>query len=500
MNTFNRKTLYAALAGLGAIGATGAVEAVNLNPDGLGQVLIYPYYTVRSNAAGAAYNTLISVVNTTASAKAVKVRFVEGKNSKEVLDFNLFLSGHDVWTAAVVATATGAGVTSDDKSCILPSQLPKNGQPPQLFVNFAYSSDTTILSDGTKVAGDTTLDRTREGYVEIIEMARYWDTSTTSINVTHVGGTPYACGDMTDAIAAESPITGNGGLFGGVTLINVQEGSAYSQDATALDNFATNGDIYFNAGSASPSLADVNPAVSVVIANGAAVITDWTVAPNLSLDAVSAVLMHDSVLNEYSTDPGVLANTDWVVTMPTKSTGSSPYVKVGTGAAIHPFQRNFNGTAGACDDVSVKTWDREEKSPSTPGGFSPPPPPGKASSLCWEANVLTFQANGILGSVNSKLVGGIGANNQINGWAKLTFVYSNATLIGGATTQVTLGVNGTSTSNFTSATYAGLPVVGFAVQSYNNNLIVVNGKNIQSTYGADFAHRFTTKVTPGLVP
>ena len=43
----------------------------------------------------------MSVVNTTASTKAVKVRFREGKNSAEVLDFNVFLSPFDVWTASI---------------------------------------------------------------------------------------------------------------------------------------------------------------------------------------------------------------------------------------------------------------------------------------------------------------------------------------------------------------------------------------------------------------
>jgi hypothetical protein len=70
---------------------------VSVNHDGLGQALIYPYYTVRVVPTGligsdAAYNSLLSVVNSTASAKAVKVRFLEGKNSREVLDFNLYLS------------------------------------------------------------------------------------------------------------------------------------------------------------------------------------------------------------------------------------------------------------------------------------------------------------------------------------------------------------------------------------------------------------------------
>ncbi len=46
MNTFKKKSLYLAVAGVSALGA-GSASAVSLNADGLGQVLIYPYYTVR---------------------------------------------------------------------------------------------------------------------------------------------------------------------------------------------------------------------------------------------------------------------------------------------------------------------------------------------------------------------------------------------------------------------------------------------------------------------
>ena len=469
MNTFNRKSLYAALAGLGALSGMGAADAVNLSPEGLGQVLIYPYYTVRNGANGFAYNTLLSVVNTTASAKAVKVRFLEGKNSREVLDFNLFLSKFDVWTASVVSTATGAAVSSTDKSCILPSYLAAGGQP---FVNFAYATD----------GADSSLDRGREGYVEIIEMSDFPLGSSTQINITHSGGVPYDCTANTEAQAAFDATTGSGGLFGAMTLINVFDGSAYSQDATALDNFNKNFPIYFNAGLTSPNLNNASPSTSVVIANGNAVVTNWT----RPVDAVSATLMHNAVMNEYATDPTILANTDWVITMPTKNL----YASVGTGAAIAPFQRNFNGTAGACDDVALQTWDREEKTPSTPGGFSPPAK-NPIAQLCWEANVITFASAGVLGSTNQKQI--VLAAGQINGWAKLSFIYSNALLIGGTTTTVNL-VNGVFTSSSAAATYAGLPVVGFAVQSYNNNVIVVNGKNVQSTYGADFGHRFSTSV------
>jgi hypothetical protein len=101
----NRKNLTAAvLAGLaGVAGLAGTAQAVNLNPDGLGQILIYPYYTTNDGN-----QTILSVVNTTDQAKAVKVRFREGYNSREVLDFNLYLSKYDVWVAAI---AEGPHVT-----------------------------------------------------------------------------------------------------------------------------------------------------------------------------------------------------------------------------------------------------------------------------------------------------------------------------------------------------------------------------------------------------
>src|SRR5574337_947001 len=74
MDMFKKKSLCAALAGIGALGVAGAAQAVNVNGDGLGQVLIYPYYTARSDSAGNAYNSLLTVVNTTASAKSVNER------------------------------------------------------------------------------------------------------------------------------------------------------------------------------------------------------------------------------------------------------------------------------------------------------------------------------------------------------------------------------------------------------------------------------------------
>src|SRR5262245_8499832 len=120
MNPYKKSMLCGAIvAACGPI--TTDVDAVQLSSDGRGQVLLYPYYTTRSDAAGNAFATLLSVVNTTPSAKAARVRFFESKNSRYVVDFNLFLSPFDVWTAAVLpdTTSGGAKIGTLDASCTL---------------------------------------------------------------------------------------------------------------------------------------------------------------------------------------------------------------------------------------------------------------------------------------------------------------------------------------------------------------------------------------------
>jgi len=487
MNTFKRKSLYAALAGVSALGVTGAAQAVNLNPDGLGQVLIYPYYTTRTDIGGNAYTSLLSVVNTTSSAKAVKVRFLEGKNSREVLDFNLFLSKHDVWTAAIFASGTGAAVGTLDKSCTLPP-IPLGGQP---FVNFAYTG-----SNSDK--GGTSLDRTKEGYVEIIEMATFTTSSTTSQIVTHVGGVPgqngYVCDDLTDSQAAKDAFGVQGGIFGGMTLINVNAGTDFTEDAVALDNYVQFGaQIYNPAGSILPDLQQALPPVSQVVTGGSVFTSSWTAG---TADPVSAVLMHSNVMNEFVLDRGTKSGTDWVVTFPTKRY----YVNVGTGNAPKLFQRNFNQTDGSCDDVSLNIYDREERTTSTPVGFSPPPPT-QTNSICWEANVVTFNNSNVL---NSNNVANIPTTFE-DGWLNMGF----PTGITGAlasvhelinTTNTLITSIGGSTSSGNTVTYIGLPVVGFAVQTFSNGVLLlpVPGQtalgNVLSNYGGNFVHKYQTNI------
>ena len=490
MNTFNRKSLYAALAGVGFLGATGAAQAVNVNPDGLGQALVYSYYT--TNGVGplagtvAPYNSLLSVVNSTASGKVVKVRFLEGRASKEVLDFNLWLSPFDVWTVAILPTSNGgAGIATADLSCTTPT-VSSNAASPTLFVNSAYVGDPEVQ----------TLARTKEGYVEIIEMGVV--TGGTLANITHAQpsppGTPPGCGKLpTGGVAPTDLVVGTGGLFGGISLINPLAGGDITEDAVALANFNTQSTNWAAAGSTSPDLSAVGPKTSVVfnnVNNVTTVITStWTGINNQPVDPVSAVLMHDNIYNEFVLDPGTKSGTDWVITMPTKHFYYNSSFNLFATPTL--FQRNFRA-GGACDDVQLTVFNREEQSVLT--SFSPPPP-NATNSLCWEANVLTFNNSNVLLSQNTLNV----PTTFQNGWMALNFLPTGIApahqLISGPSTVFNTNTGATVANP--SETYNGLPVVGFAVQLFNNGTLTgPGGLGVQAFYTGSFIHRYTRLITP----
>ena len=479
MNTFNRKSLHAALAGLGALGATGAAQAVNVNPDGLGQVLIYPYYTTQGT--NAPYNSLLSVVNSTNSGKVVKVRFLEGKNSIEVLDFNLWLSPKDVWTAAIVPSGVGAGIATADLSCTTPKVSASAGAPTN-FVNFAYVGDPATQ----------TLDRTKEGYVEIIEMGNV--TGATLAAITHAQpsppGVPPGCASL--PVGATPPtdlVVGNGGLFGGISLINPLAGGDVTADAVALNSFTAT-TLWNAAGSPGPNLNQVNPRLSVVFNNTEVVTTDWSASSN-NVDAVSAALMHDNVYNEFVLDPGTKSGTDWVLTFPTKRFYYNAFFNV-----TKLFQNNFRAT-GACDDILLTQYNREEQTVVNVPGFSPPSPTG-TDAICWEANVISFNNTNVLLATNKSVL----TTSFPNGWVSLNFFPATITppvhqLIGGGAVRVSTATGAPVVgSPFASSTYNGLPVVGFSAQLFNNGTLVnPAGGSIQAFYTGSFIHKYTRLIT-----
>lgn len=485
MKPFGKKCLYASLAAAGALGASGAADAVNVNPRGLGQVLLYPYYTIQESPPGSPYASLMSVVNASPSVKAVRVRFLEGRRGQPVLDFNLFLSPRDVWTAAVLPAGTGAGIATADTSCTMP-KLSNSAAMPTPFSATAYLGDG--LGDG--------IERTKEGYVEIIEMGVPTD-ATIVKSIYHVNGVPPCTGlsGLTSSIAMAAP---QGQLFGGMTLINVLAGVDYTSEAVALDAFRTTGR-YEVPGTIKPDLTDVDPPIASIsdgsiYAGGTILAGGW----RQPVDAVSALFMHSNIYSEFVLDSGTKSGTDWVLTMPTKR-----YYYVGD-EVQYLFQSNFS--SGACDSYTRnEIYDREERDFGPEicfaAGFCNPA--AAQSNACGATNVLSFNKTRVLGSNFLRYI----VSPHSNGWYDLQFAPIGQTgkvahvLVSASVMQN--GLTGQSTGGI--ATFIGLPVIGFAIQSFTNGTLTdATGRLVQSTYGGNFVNKakrtIIFKPTPGAAP
>jgi hypothetical protein len=474
MKTFTQKAVYVALASASLMLATSA-GAVNVNNDGMGEALIYPYYTVRNNQV-----TFMSVVNTSAQAKVVKVRVLEGKNSAEVLDFNLWLSMHDVWTAAIFATANGAAIATADFSCTNPD-LRARGATGEPFRNAAFVS-----------AGDLpalqTLDRTREGYIELIEMAAVVRNSDTEDDVTHDAGKP-TCKLVSNAAVAARRDAGdyefpNGGLFGNGTIVGASQSTGYN--ALALEGTDYRGGPT-GSFSQNPNLESGFNRTGVVVDSPNSGTSRITAAQFATArDAVSSVIMHSSVMGEYSYNAET--GTDWVITMPTKR------FYVNSPTVIAPFQRRWNGattggTGTACVDISIASYDQEEGTGRSPDDFSPVTEAG-AAGLCWESTVVSFDNvtgdSSVVASKNVAHYPAYQAAGKSGGWAELKFGFGayNPQLVSLPTSQQTLvTASGIGAPTTGAVTFGGLPAVGFAIVSAK---FAKTSDNYNSSYSLNF--------------
>lgn len=485
---------------VGVGGMVGASHAINLNPDGLGQVLLYPYYTVNGGNS-----TVISVVNTTDEVKAVKVRFVEALNSAEVLDFNLYLSPYDVWTANVVAAGeNSARLMTNDRSCTVP-QIVSGTE----FLPWEY------MENNEDILWDLGLPRVRQGHLEIIEMGVIDNSQTVPASTggmiglaaaaTHAGGVPRDCaalerawnggvwggfGSGATTVATSTP---SGGLFGSGVIVSAEFGRTLSYNADAIDAFYTIADstLHYPPGDIRPSLAEAASADAVAPNIARANVFNrgqlHTIDYEAGIDGVSAVLMADAIYNEYNLNEGLDAASEWVITFPTKRTyvhrnpgtpADQPFTSIfPTYATSAAHRANFQGS---CHVYGVSYWDREERTTTRQLGVSPPrATPG--FQLCWEANVLAFgqviDANTptrILGATSTYGGGGLDNFQFEEGWARIQFD-SPAT---GFQYYLPGGSNG--------QTLIGQPVTGFwASEVVNNNVEA----GVRANFGVTHKHR-----------
>jgi hypothetical protein len=454
---------------LAALGA-GSAQAVNMSTDGTGEVLLFPYYTVQGNE-----ETLLSIVNTTNQGKAVKVRFREAYNTREVLDFHVYLSPYDVWVAKIRDSANGgAEVITPDNSC---TTMDNN---PEVF-------RTLLFDDG----GPTGVERTREGYFTAIEMgviqSMDLDGNGREDYVHGANGIPDNCAAIRQAwingtMAANSVVTApEGGLFGTLGIINVQSGTEVTVPATVLENFLSTPQ-HNEPGTLQPDWQDADP-VSVVINSDSAAGTvtvyqdNWTAGE----DAVSAVLMASALLNEYSANPATEASTAWIVTFPTKSKYVDPNPQFGPAVPPRaPFTSVFRESAAgledgkACEEITITNWDREEQQKEITGSTVSPRPPQAKVSLCYEANVIQFgDDSDVFSAENTEIDLATSGLPGVAGWTRMGFTSDPAHTMSGSTN-----------------TFAGLPVIGFKATVLGNSNVGVG-----ASYAAAVNHAYLRSVS-----
>lgn len=528
-----RNTLTTAVvAGLtGMAGMVSVSNAVNVNPDGMGQVLLYPYYSARGGN-----DTLISIVNTTERGKAVKIRFIEALNSREVLDFNIYMSPYDVWTAVVTAEGEGGKIITSDTTCTVPYFYDAEaGVGEQAFLDFEYAP--AAARDG----GPTGIERTASGYIEVIEMGTLLATPSTKPKATdptyvawavkHAAGVPGDCAALVNAWTLNAPATAtlgegwiddatfgfdtqqgaSGGIYGAASIINVADGTMFSYNATAIDGFFDSGDMsHTDPGNLLPSLASGTGDTSYVFSGGAVLEHTWSE----TFEAVNAVITHDKIMNEYVTDAEIGARTEWVVTMPTKrlhtdqkTTALPPFTrgwyKTGSGATLKWFY--------ACEDLTFKFYDREERpdavTPDAPAPkppiVSPAPPPGETVTpdpelfqLCREANVIRFASDDSLPAASEILKEPV-RTGTVFGYVNFELPYTEgwvsmdlANVDPDSAVFATIPVRQNQAEN--GDYLQGLPVVGFGVTTYTNGNI---GAGVLANYGGTFEHRATRAVS-----
>jgi hypothetical protein len=487
-----KNLLHLAVASSAAGLAMSAQAAMYINPEKTGQVLLFPYYNSENGN-----ETSFHIVNTTEDAKAVKVRIMEYVNSQEVLDFNLYLSPEDHFAFTIAQTnvideetgelALGGALITQDNSCTVPelgdedvpnpytgtTEEKANGkirrvQPflPYQFADDKYDSDY----------------RTRIGHVEVIEMGTVKNVNTTTAAykdwMTHgADGVPANCDGLVaawteggtweanndkDAGAMSGISAPSGGLYGISNHLNNTDAAAYGIEPAAIESFWETVGIHSDPGSVLPSLVSGDD--QSLVPNGGAYYT-LDFATGREVDAVSSLLMANSISNDVMVNPNLGGMTDWVVTFPTRR------YYVNGEAAIAPFTDLYVATKdpnNSCEDVTVEQWDREESvTETTPGKpiFSPPPPKDEDTplpQLCYETNTIAVNgddAGSALNAVVSTATVAASAisvsNDNDEGWQRITFADDDHVLTVDDSDGAGVGIDG-------------LPVMGFAAFKYVN--------------------------------
>ena len=541
--------------GNAAAGTAATMNATNattlrISDAGVGHNLLVPYFNAQNNNM-----SVFHVVNTdTVNGKAVKVRFRSASNSDDILDFQLFLSPGDVWTAAVTQGSDGiAQITTADNSCTVPA-IAKN--VPQKFV--------TDRLNPSLIPGDKA-NQTREGYVELFNMADIPGPAVTGTAtalytaIKHVNGVApcSVAGSTARTLLNTTAITAyndqnsaaragfdtpTSGLLGDWYILNVPQTTTFSGASTSVVALTSaTGDagranfVHFPqtgsaAGNVDTLTADPlfrsNAYPASTTGNTATYGTQLTVAtlpaanydlPDMSTPYSTApsatapltqaaqlttALAATSVTNQYATDAVITAKTDWVFSMPTRRysvvanyaarEGSGSTQVSGINAPSYRLFSQLNGGQLVAPAVGTQDWFRPNNTSVDSVG-----------NICVNADAQVFRDReegpeaATTEPIFSPGTPATAARFAFCGETSvLAFKDSGASVLGGNVARQTLTAgfseNGWGVITTTNGG-PGLPILGSSFQKLTNPNV---GNGISGNFGITWPHRFTRVVAP----
>ncbi len=446
-----------------------------VNPGGLGDALIYGYYNARDSW------DFIRVINTSlTSGTAAKVRFREGHDSNEVLDFFICLSAGDQWSAWIIGDSGAAPASLywyDNDTPTYPDPQGNN------IVTDNMMAIVPLHYSATGAAAAVSADDTKEGYFEIIGVNSWPDTP----GATKLIDTPNECGSQLGLLAAivgppaipSSPTVDVPNVLAGNTYIfNTGDGAGtYAYNATPLANFVLVPIVGAGLATDDPPRLNNSTDISVAGSDGA----------GTGIDEVNYVLTKGVEYFMYDIETFLTGATDLIETFPTKrltigaslgnvipialngpfndraciapdgAIGTSANAD-GTGACSTIVTARDEALNGRCEFIRVTIFDDAENSPTTTTGFSP----GETATLvkCREVNVITVGTGASL--LNTAL---LEFNLNTTGF-ELGWIGINLEQNAAAANRITFIDTAPLGAGLGDATAVGLPVIAYELQGF----------------------------------
>lgn len=428
---------------------------VHVSHNGIGEALVFPYYTARDGK-----RSLFNITNTSGETIAVKVIVRVGRDSKHALDFTVVLSPYDVWAGYIrgASAAEAARLTQriqDGKMTTWKaSDVIEEGHP--VFVRDLADNTCVVAAFDDDRTGDqldesveplnvnfgSSLEDLQEGYVTMIASGAARRNAQGAIVAaarplvasanTH---TPAACTSIAANYFLPNDADNNywtpesaAGALNNVAGVNADglgpnlglrgAPGAGNGDDTLDRTFDVAGNVLkgnfslidplggLGAGTQAIAIANFNQSGDdLVTLQSVPYLYEPTLASSnglwtsTGLRDVEIALSSDRLINEWSNNPVTSAETPWVVTFPTKVfytngtlNGTTIFNERNKWRSDLPNWKPYTiNTAEITDGILVNLYPYDREENRLTNILVPSPAPYDRAVLPYEVNVITFQ-------------------------------------------------------------------------------------------------------------